>query len=255
MFSDDVFVADGDLSMYSPSWLFGLLEKGKFDSEMEICVLVVKWLHLHAEHMNKQTLSRIVKAVRVSRLRVYFLKQILLQCPFFDLTLEKIEEIAAFQNSGIGCESLPGEWLLPEREFLDKNPFIEVYRWTTVDLRTSDFFSFKISALLNKEPLFIHYFGVLAVPTIEFKAPKVTITISTFSCIFPDLLRSDKPVTDINCEFKCQFIMGKQVQEQSGIFCDSSVTLSCNILGRDQEQDFFEQLETFSLVFYFRRFE
>jgi hypothetical protein len=107
---------------------------------MEFCVLVMKWLHIHAEFLNQQTIYRIVKTVRVSQLRVYFLKKMLLQCPFFELNSEKIEEIIAFQMNGTHCESLPREWFLPGRELQDKNPFLEVYRWTTVDLKQAGFF-------------------------------------------------------------------------------------------------------------------
>ena len=215
----------------------------------------MKWLHIHAEFLNKQTIYRIVKTVRVSQLRVYFLKKMLLQCPFFELNSEKIEEIIAFQTNGTHCEALPREWFLPGRELQDKNPFIEVYRWTTVDLKHAGFFSAKTYDLLQEEPVFLHYFGVLAMPVIEFNEPIVTITVSTCSCIFPDLLAADEPIDSINCDFMCQFIMDQHVQEQRGLFCDSSITLSCNILGRDKEQDYFKKLETFTLAFYFIRFE
>ena len=107
---------------------------------------------------------------------------------------------------------------------------------------------------MQEEPVFLHYFGVLAVPVIEFKAPKVTITISTYSCVFPELLDADKPIDNNNCDFMCQFFMDQHIQEQCGLFCDSSITLSCNSLGCKQQQDYFKKLETFTLAFYLIRF-
>ena len=226
-FFSSFYVANCDLKHYSAIWLLEVLEKGKFQSEMESSVLVLEWLHLHADFLNEQTISKIVKAVRVPRLKVYFLEQILMQCSHFDLTPQKINDIISFQNTGIQCESLPSEWF-SEREYRSSNPFNEVYRWTPDELMESDFYPFRIDCSLPEMPVFLHYFGVIAVPTIEFKAPKVIITIKTFACIFPNLshVDFDKPINNINCNFRCQFIIGNTVQEQSGLYSDSSITLS-----------------------------
>ena len=126
-FFSSFYVANCDLKHYSAIWLLEVLEKGKFQSEMESSVLVLEWLHLHADFLNEQTISKIVKAVRVPRLKLYFLEQILMQCSHFDLTPQKINDIICFQNTGIQCESLPSEWF-SEREYRSSNPFNEVYR-------------------------------------------------------------------------------------------------------------------------------
>jgi hypothetical protein len=251
----DAYLADCDISMLSPKWLFETLNSENFESEMEVCVLVLKWLHFNAKYLNKATLDEIIKSVRVCHLKEYFLRQILLHCPFFEITAEVIDAIVSYQKTGMKSDLLPSEWLIPRKERIRTNSYTGVYLWNAVDLQHESFVALKTYDLLQEEPIFLHYFGVLVMPVIEFKDPIVSVTISTFSCNFPDLLDADKPVNNINCEFLCRFIIGNHIQDQTGLYCDSSITLSCNILGNNTEQDYYKVLEKFSVEFSFKRFE
>ena len=226
---------------------------------MEIATLVIRWLWLHGDSLNKQTLQLITRKVRVCRLKEYYVTQLLPQCEYFSVNTETIAAILEFQKRGTESPLLPLEWCLPERDFCDCNcQNIQILDWNFDDTLDCDFYINKHPGAVTDDPKYVAFLGLTLVPKLHFKPPYVTIEVRAVSCngedAVPFFRDCSHVVTDINCKFSCTFIRGSKARKYTGIFTGSSVSISFDMLGWNAPTFFFDYLGDLSVNFYVQRF-
>ena len=254
-YSEDEFL---DKSIF---WLLDQIENVALDSEMEIATMVIRWLEVHGDTLNTKTLQMIVRKVRVCRLKEYYITQVLPQSKYFEVNTQQITAILDFQKRGTESSLLPLEWCLPERHFYECScETVQILDWTFNDPADCDFYKNKHAGTVTDIPKFVTFLGLTLVPKLHFKPPFVTIEVRAVSCngddAVPFFVDCAHVVKSINCEFSCKFKRSFSVRKYTGIFTDSSVSISFNILGQNDADStfYFDFLGDLSVNFFMKKF-
>ena len=252
-YSEDEFL---DKSIF---WLLDQIENVALDSEMEIATMVIRWLEVHGDTLNTKTLQMIVRKVRVCRLKEYYITQVLPQSKYFEVNTQTITAILDFQKRGTESSLLPLEWCLPERHFYECScETVQILDWTFDDTADCDFYINKHAGTVTDNPKFVTFLGLTLVPKLHFKPPFVTIEVRAVWCTGDDAVPFFRDCThavkNINCEFSCEFTRGSNVRKYTGIFTDSSVSVSFNMLGQNDCTFFFDYLGDLSMNFSVKKF-
>ena len=97
------------------------------------------------------------------------------------------------------------------------------------------------------------------IPKLTFHAPNIIDEVKAEYCLMSDdeCMHHLHNVERINCEFSCFFRKGDREQKYSGIFSESTVNLSCNILEWEDSDLFayFDYLKEMQVLFFVTRCE
>ena len=223
---------------------------------MEIAYIVLRYLHIHGKFLQPEVIKSIVKAVRVTKLDEYFITQILPCCDYFNMTNARIEAVMNEMKNiahNIVVEPsplVPPEWLFPKRDMLDMPRSLRIFRLCSDETQQLDFIQNKNVGTVNLDPQFANFFGVVMESSITFNPPNIVVQVKA---VFP--LYSIN-VEKINCDFTCSFSKAERKRKYSGIFSDSVITVSCNILEWQDDNllNFYEHIKDMHVQFDMKRF-
>lgn len=251
-------ISNLDLLDHSYLWLLNKIENSYFESEMEVASIIMRFLNIHGESLQPNIIDLVVNCVRVTCLKEYYVTQILPVCEYFKMSKEKISAVLEYQKNGTESPLLPKEWCLPPRE-IDQSAFgemVSLLNWSPFDTNKQDFIQKKHPGTVDISPIFINFLGVKMVPKLTFHAPNVIVDITAVFCDMNEDECTLK-VEKINCDFVCFIRKGDRERKYSGIFSESSVSLSCNIMEWTDYDPFkyFEYLKEVSVLIFFKRFD
>ena len=250
-------ISTTDIMNHSYVWLLEKINNDYFESEMEIASIIIRWLEFHGESVRPFVIDLVIKSLSVTSLKEYFIKQILPRCTHFDMTKERIAAICNFQSNGTLSPLIHQEWMQPAH---DTNPLgfnsdmVHVVNWCPVDMKKYPFFENKHPGVVHESPVFVNFLGVTMVPKLTFHTPNIILKMKAVFCNGND--EKTIQVDKLNCEFAAYFRKGNREQKYSGVFCDSVVSLSFNIMEWKDSDPFayFEYLKELNVLFSVKRF-
>ena len=243
-------ISNFELMEHSYLWLLHKMDDTYYQSEMEVASIVTRWLTIHGDSLKPDTIDTIVKCVRVTSLKEYYITQILPSCEFFNMSKEKIAAVLEYQKNGTESPALPEEWCLtPDYIYQPVCQMVTVLDWTSNDTLKLDFFKKKHPGSIDAPPTFINFLGVIMEPILTFQPPNIIVDVTA---VFNRI-----NVEKINCEFSCFFRKGDRERKYSGLFSESTVSLSYNIVEWTDHNPFtyFDYMKEMRVLFFVKRFD
>ena len=255
-------ISNRELLDHSYLWLLKHLENSYFESEMEVASIIMRWLNIHGDSLQPHIIDLIVKSLRVTSLKEYFLSQILPYCKYFCMSKQKISAILEYQKNQTPSPFIYDEWMLPQH---DTDPqgydsdLVNVLNWAPCDMKKQEFFRKRHPGTVDISPMFINFLGVKMIPKLTFHAPNIIVEVTAEYWLMSDdeCMRDLHSVERINCEFSLFFRKGDRERKYSGIFSESTVNLSCNIMDWEDSDPFayFDYLKEMQVLFFVKRFD